>query len=259
MKVPILLYHALFECGLKKEKYAIKEAEFEQQIRYLSAKGFQSLLLGDLFKSHAAVNNDNKSVAITFDDGNHSDFSLAFPILKKCGFVATFFITVNYIGNENYVSWANLSEMLAGGMSIQSHSLNHVFLSDLSEENIYSELNESRNILRDRLKSEIKFISLPGGFFSKRVLTVAKSIGYEGVCTSIPGMNIVGEGKRGPTLLLNRFVITRETSFEKFKAIVNGDRKYRAACKAQHYFKAGMKKILGSQRYYELWYKFFRE
>jgi peptidoglycan/xylan/chitin deacetylase (PgdA/CDA1 family) len=258
MKVPILLYHAIFENELNREKYAINRTEFEQQMKYLLEYGFQSLLLEDFFKTNDVVNNNKKPVIITFDDGNYSDFSLAFPILKKYGLIATFFVTVSNIGNKNYVSWQDLREMKAANMAIQSHSLNHFFLSDLKEESIFKELNESKRVLENMLKGDVRFISLPGGFFSRKVLNMAKNIGYRGVCSSIPGINIL-DGETREFAVFNRFLITRGISIGKFKPIVNGNWKYRAECKIQYYIKAGMKKILGSQRYYSLWFKFFRE
>ena len=125
MKTSILLYHALFDHELRGEKYAINSAEFEEEIKYLSRNAFRSVLVSDLLRPSSTAGSVKKSVAITFDDGNFSDYGMAFPILKKYGFVGTFFVTVSRVGSKDYVSWDNLGEMAAAGMSIQSHSLNH--------------------------------------------------------------------------------------------------------------------------------------
>lgn len=127
IKIPMLLYHALFEGSANVEKYAITMSEFERHIRYLSENGFRSISLADFLSKHQPDDN-KKNIIITFDDGNYSDYSRAFPIVRKYGFVATFFVTVNRIGTDDYLDWHHLKEMIDHGMSIQSHSLNHSFL-----------------------------------------------------------------------------------------------------------------------------------
>ena len=87
------------------------------------------------------------------------------------------------------MTWSNLKEMAENGMSIQSHSMTHSFLSDLSPDNLYKELNESRNIIGENLNIIADYISLPGGFCSRKVLNTAKDAGYKAVYTSSPGLN----------------------------------------------------------------------
>jgi peptidoglycan/xylan/chitin deacetylase (PgdA/CDA1 family) len=167
-KIPILLYHALFEGKANTEKYAIATDTFEQHINYLSEEGFGSISFNTFLNGFQPLPN-KKYVIITFDDGNYSDYSIAFPILQKYGFVATFFVTVGRIGTRDYLDWDHLKEMIDGDMSIQSHSLNHLFLSDLSKDNLCKELTESKRIIEEKL-SAVHFISLPGGFYSLQVL-----------------------------------------------------------------------------------------
>ena len=44
-KIPILLYHALFDKEANTEKYAISKAEFEKQINIFQKKGLRAYLL----------------------------------------------------------------------------------------------------------------------------------------------------------------------------------------------------------------------
>ena len=135
--------------------------------------------------------------------------------------------------------------------------MTHSFLSDLSPDNLYKELNESRNIIGENLNIIADYISLPGGFCSRKVLNTAKDAGYKAVYTSSPGLNGL-DCKEKDFTILNRFVITKKTSFEDFKAIVNRDKKKIALYILEHYFKSSIKKILGSKRYYTIWSRFFK-
>ena len=256
IKIPMLLYHALFEGSANVEKYAITMSEFERHIRYLSENGFRSISLADFLIKHQPDDN-KKNIIITFDDGNYSDYSRAFPIVRKYGFVATFFVTVNRIGTDGYLDWHHLKEMIDHGMSIQSHSLNHSFLSDLSNELLQKELNESKKILEEKLAISINFISLPGGFNSQRVLNAARDAGYKGVVSSCPGLNR-RDRENGSPLFFRRFVITRKTTTEEFIKIVHGDLLHIIKNRMLYFLKSFAKKVLGSQGYYMIWSKFFK-
>jgi len=259
MKVPILLYHRLYDNEQNDEKYEINVDDFEKHIKYLSENGFHPVSFSDIFdEGKLEKGNINKSVLITFDDGSLSDYSLAFPVLKKYNYNATFFITSNWIGTENFMTLSNLDEMLKNGMSIQSHGMSHSFLSDLDTDDLYKELSGSKRYLEEKLKVKVDIISIPGGFYSGKVLNAAKKCGYKCVCTSVPGiadLNCNG----GIFQVFDRFVITRRTSFLSFKAIVNQDYYYTIRCKLLYSMKAIFKKILGSRVYYAIWSLFFRK
>lgn len=256
VKVPILLYHALFEGRAHAEKYAVAMDTFDRHIHYLSKKGFESISF------HAFLNGFQpdpmkKYILITFDDGNDSDYSIAFRVLKRYGFVATFFVTVGRVGTRHYLGWDHLKEMVDGNMSVQSHSMNHLFLSDLSNDNLRKELNESKKILEDKFSLPVHFISLPGGFYSRRVLKAAQGAGYKGVATSSPGLNRLGSLEE-KFKLYKRFVITRRTRPDGFQEIVHAHLLFNAKSQMVYQLKSMAKKILGSRGYYMIWSRWFK-
>lgn len=258
MRIPILLYHKLFDNEFNRERYAIRKEEFERQIQYLSENGFQSLSVENFCNAKDSINEKKRAIIITFDDGNFSDYSISFPILNKYGFIATFFVTVGWVGNKNYVNWSHLKEMVSEGMSVQSHGLTHCFLSALDKNTLRKELIESKIRLEDKLNRPIEYISMPGGFYSKIVLNIVKESGYKGVCTSRPGMNDINYYPK-KFYILNRFVMTKEIDIKKYKMITSGDKNRIVIFKAQYYFKSMIKRIIGSRRYYEIWKKYFRK
>jgi peptidoglycan/xylan/chitin deacetylase (PgdA/CDA1 family) len=255
-KIPILLYHALFEGRANAEKYAIATETFKEHINYLSGEGFESISFNAFLNGYQPLPN-KKYIIITFDDGNYSDYSSAFPILKKYDFVATFFVTVGRIGGHHYLDWSHLREMIDGGMSIQSHGLNHLFLSDLSKESLCKELTESKTILEDKLYLPVYFISLPGSFYSQQVLKTARDAGYKGIVTSRPGLNSFGNEKK-KIMLLKRFVITRRTYMDSFEEIVHTRFLPNAKSQVLYMLKSIAKKALGSRKYYLIWSKYFK-
>lgn len=256
VKIPILLYHAVFEGKTNTEKYAIASDTFEQHVRYLSELGFEGISFGAFlngFQPHPG----KKYIMITFDDGNYSDYSIAFPTLRKHGFAGTFFVTVGRIGTCDYLDWGHLRGMIDDDMSVQSHSLNHLFLSDLGKDDLRKELAGSKKILEDKLSHPVDFVSLPGGFYSQRVLKAAQGAGYKGVATSDPGLNRLG-GTGEKFKLYRRFTITRKTRMDSFQEIVHGSLLSNAKSHAIYQAKSIAQKVLGSRRYYTIWSKCFK-
>lgn len=257
MKLPVIFYHAIhLNDNADTEKYSVGVDQFSAQIGYLSEHGFSGVLLDDLFKDRPTAS--GKHIAITFDDGAYSDFNVASPILQKYGFSATFFITVNYIGTKGYLGWDDILKMSRMGMSIQSHSLNHVFLSDLDEKSLYTELSESKRLIEERIDKPVHYISLPGGFCSERVLSAAKQCGYKAVCTSAPGYNETAI-RPNDFLILNRMLVTRKTGLEAFARTVEGNSTDAAYAKGLHMLKTLARMTLGSRAYYALWSMLFKE
>jgi peptidoglycan/xylan/chitin deacetylase (PgdA/CDA1 family) len=252
---PVLCYHAIFDDIPNSEKYALPSAMFETEIRYLYENGFRTLVFDDLLDPDRKVS--DKNILITFDDGNLSDYSLAFPILRKYGFVATSFVTVSRIGTPGHLSWENLEDLRMSGISIQSHSLTHPILPDLDHVSQVREFDESRRALEERIKTPVRFFSLPGGNYSKEVIETARALRFRGVCTSAPGLNSVASPPE-TFQLFNRFVITRKTSFEDFKAIANGDGTRIMQFRLLYQFKIGVKQVIGKKRYHRLWSLLFK-
>jgi peptidoglycan/xylan/chitin deacetylase (PgdA/CDA1 family) len=79
-------------------------AEFDWQMSFL-ARNFRPATLGSLLRSCA----ENRpipagSVAVTFDDGFLDNYSVAYPILRRHGVPATFFVTTDFI-EHNQPIW----------------------------------------------------------------------------------------------------------------------------------------------------------
>lgn len=104
-RVPrILMYHRFS----KEDKPGrISATIFEKQVSYLK-DNFEILTMKELIESK----NDNgcyplNSVVITVDDGYRDFYEIAFPILRKYGVSATFFVTTRFVDGEIWL-WFDL-------------------------------------------------------------------------------------------------------------------------------------------------------
>lgn len=163
--VPILLYHNQQASGFQfktkavvEQHYCLNMAQFEQQMAYIAEQGFNSLL-----PQQMRTPLPEKPIVISFDNGHESQHRLALPILKKYGLRAVFFITTDYIEQDNYMTVAQLRDLQQQGMEIGSHGVSHQSLDDVPNIEIEHELTESQKILSRLLKKKIVSFSMPNG------------------------------------------------------------------------------------------------
>lgn len=250
MIIPILMYHEISDDPL--HAYSISRTNFEDQLKYLSTNRYESLVPDEhlirLEKDRHKV--ETRSVVITFDDAQVTNYTLAFPLLKKYGYQATFFIPTAFIGqNRTNLKKEHLVEMDREGMSIQSHSHSHPFLNDLPPEGIYSELTISKEILEEVIQKEVTMLSCPGGRYKKEVIDIAKKIGYRIVCASEPGTKRLDYG----VPLFGRFLITHKTDLKRFERICSMDPRFIIKMEAGYYIKHAMKRMIGNKLYHRFW------
>lgn len=152
-------------------------------------------------------------VALTFDDGFESDVSQVLPFLQARAIPATFFITPGFIGQPGYLRWSQVRALADAGMAIGSHSLTHASLSTLSTRDLRRELVVSRHLLEDATGAPVTLLSVPGGFYSRRVLETAWEIGYTVVGTSDWGIDRLSGAQPGERWVLKRNGVDRRTAW----------------------------------------------
>jgi len=251
------MYHEVGPVETLTEWYTVPTHKFREQLEYLRDHDYQTVSL-EQFRHSATHARGERKVIITFDDNNLCHHSVSTPILVEFKFQATFFIVSSFLDTrKDMLSTTQLVQMKRAGMSIESHSHTHRFLSDLNPADLRGELEMSRRILGDRLQGEVRFISCPGGRYDRKVLDSALDAGYWGVCTSAPGLNDFVRGH--PPQTLDRFLVSATTPLETFAKIVSGDKGFVRNQVRRHRAKALVKGLLGNTTYDRLWRHFRRD
>ena len=256
-KILILLYHRVLpkEDNLSKispeEKvFSVKEKEFSKQLEYLNSNGWKTLNLNQLLEYlQGKTSFPDKTLIITFDDGNQTDYTVAFPLLEKFGFKATFFLTTDFIDKSGHLQKSQILKMSQEGMEFGSHGKTHKFLSTLKENELKSELLDSKKLLEEIIGKEINLLSLPGGYHSTTVKRIAQELGFKGICTSKFGWN---ENKTDP-FELKRVSLRSGDSLSDFVSLINQDKKLFLKIKLKGELLGMLKAILGANNYFKLW------
>lgn len=126
-------------------------------------------------------------VIVTFDDGNVSDWQVALPELVKRKMQAIFFVCAARIGEPNYLNRSALLELLAAGMEIGTHGMNHRNWRGLSEAELDSEVTEARHML-EHAGATVTKAAIPFGSYDRRVLRRLRREGFQCVYSSDRGL-----------------------------------------------------------------------
>jgi peptidoglycan/xylan/chitin deacetylase (PgdA/CDA1 family) len=209
--IPVFLYHGVCSASTSDDRYAVPVAKFREHLSLLREEDF----VVESLQAMAGTSGVRRAV-ITFDDGLCSDYERAFPALLDHGFTATFFVTTTLVDTPGYVSWSQLREMSAAGMTIGSHGREHVDYSALSPAITRRELQHSRTAIEDALGKPALTFSAPYGFLNQSLVESARSAGFKLICTSQPWLAAQG------STIVSRLAVYRDTDLHSFSALANG-------------------------------------
>jgi peptidoglycan/xylan/chitin deacetylase (PgdA/CDA1 family) len=256
-KILILLYHRLLsgeedlsKVNAEDRVYLLREEEFARQLEYLHSDKWSIITVSLLLESlQNKIPLPEKSLIISFDDGNQTDHTIAFPLLEKLGFKATFFITSDFIEKPGHLTKSQILKMSREGMEFGTHGKTHKFLPTLNEDELKLELLESKRLLEEITGQKIELLSLPGGYNSSKVKNIAQELGYKGICTSKFGLN----ENNSNAFELKRISLRFDDPFSQFVSIVNQDKNFYLKKKLRDNFLSFLKTILGPNNYLKLW------
>lgn len=172
-RLPVLMYHNVCEADSQSHGLTLSVAKLEEQLQYLSRKGYASFHLGEI--EHKTLL-PQKTVIITFDDVTENQL-LAIPLLEKYGFKATFFIPFHYLGktdswntpgDEKIMTVEQLKGLNADVVEFGYHSYLHRHYTKLSEKEINDDFAECQRIIAETGLKVYPALAYPYGNYPKK-------------------------------------------------------------------------------------------
>lgn len=220
--IPILTYHRV---GPRVNRMIVSPDSFEAQLDYLKRNGYRVIRLADLpdfLDGKRPL--PQRAVAITFDDGHISSYQYAYPLLRKYGFHATYYLYTDFLGAREALNWAQIREMQASGLiDFQAHSKTHSNLilkaneeSDQHyRERLDFEIRQPRDLIQRHLQTQVIQFAYPYGDANEAVLDrLAHAGNYRLGLTVNPG----GNPFFAQPFMLRRTMIFGDHDLSAFKA-----------------------------------------
>jgi peptidoglycan/xylan/chitin deacetylase (PgdA/CDA1 family) len=197
----------------------ITSKQFSRQLELAIQLGFKFVPALEIAKTGGK----SDELAVTFDDGLKSVKTQAAPILKSYRIPWSLYAVSEWTesghpwGKDFALTWDDLSELVADGVDLGSHSATHPDFGTIGSDQMHYELEGSRRMFEKRLGTAPPTFAIPLGQsmnWSTAAQEAAKSAGYSIVYAQ-------AEETRPPGTIARTFV-TRFDHDRLFKAILRG-------------------------------------
>jgi peptidoglycan/xylan/chitin deacetylase (PgdA/CDA1 family) len=217
------MYHYISEpppdADIYRRDLSVSPDNFEAQLAWLKDEGYQSITLTDLvYHLRLGWPLPDKPVILTFDDGYRDNYTNAFPLLKKYGFVSTFFLVTAPIDNGDpaYLSWNMVRRMHRAGMDFQPHSYRHFDLRDKPLDFVVFEIVAAKEAVEARTGETARFFAYPAGGYDEQTVAVLRSAYFWGAVVTSQGVDHSSDG----LFELLRLRVRGEHTLEDFASLM---------------------------------------
>lgn len=212
VQVPVLMYHAVSDNTWGEAELFVSPSDMEAQLAYLVENGYDPIWFEDLHH----LEDYDKPVILTFDDGYEDNYTELLPLLEKYHVKATIFVIAGYMGYPNKMTWEQVAAISTTGLvSIQSHTMTHGYLDEMDEQTLIYELEQSRAVLTRLTGKLVSVLCYPTGQYSDLALEVARRYYSFGL-----KMNDYMYQTSDDPFLVNRYYISRYTDLDTFASYI---------------------------------------
>ncbi len=193
--IPVLMYHKIPDQELTgKHRIFVTKDNFEKHLQFFQKKKITTISFQDLkdFRDLKRPISEfpKKPIIITFDDGYIDNLENAGPLLKKYNMKATIFLLADIDVRENYwdtkdgepahpiMSLEQKQKLKDYNFEIGSHGFSHKKITEMSDQEAFKELKDSKEKLERDFSQEITTYAFTYGITSERAAELARLAGY---------------------------------------------------------------------------------
>jgi peptidoglycan/xylan/chitin deacetylase (PgdA/CDA1 family) len=190
--VPILMYHVIAPPppGAPFPGLYVPAPEFAAQMQALKGAGWHAVTLDQLeaYWTRGVPLGPGKPIVLTFDNGYHSQYSAAFPILQHLGWVADENMQLTGLPpSQGGLTDAQIRAMVAGGWELDTQGISHADLITLDSAGLYDQVTVARKTIQRRFHVPVNWFCYPSGHYDATVIAAVRTAGYVGSTTVVPG------------------------------------------------------------------------
>ncbi len=215
----VIVYHRFGEGTLPSTN--IRLEQFEAQIRELKSGPYTVLPLPEIVKALKAGRPlPERTVGISIDDAYLSAYTQAWPRLRKAGLPFTLFVATGPVdrGFKNYMTWGQIREMAAAGVTIGNHSVSHLHMPTASAARNKSEVDNAAKRFEKELGAKPTLFSYPYGEASSSVEALVRKKGFAAAFGQHSGVIFGG----GNFFYLPRFALNENYGkIDRFRLLAN--------------------------------------
>ena len=159
--VPILMYHVIappVHAAPYPDLY-VPAHEFAGQVAWLVAHGYHAVTLGQVFDYWSGKGTlPRRPVVLSFDDGYHSDYVSALPILRARGWAGVLNLEFRNLKKSWGLRPNLVRKLIAAGWEVDAHTLTHPDLTTLDPARLRREVAGSRTAIQREFGVPVGFL-----------------------------------------------------------------------------------------------------
>jgi peptidoglycan/xylan/chitin deacetylase (PgdA/CDA1 family) len=190
--IPILMYHVIAPPppAAPFPGLYVPPAQFAEQMHALNGSGWHAVTMDQVaaYWHRGVPLGAGKPIVLTFDNGYHSQYATAMPVLKRLG----------WVGNENMqlsglppsqggLTDAEVRGLVNAGWELDTQGISHADLIALDATQLHHEVATARQIIRRRYGVPVNWFCYPSGHYNDTVIAAVRAAGYVGSTTVVPG------------------------------------------------------------------------
>jgi peptidoglycan/xylan/chitin deacetylase (PgdA/CDA1 family) len=198
VSVPILMYHVIAPPppGAPFPGLYVAAGEFAAQMQALKRAGWVGVTLDQLRANwtRGAPLPPGKPIVLTFDNGYHSQYTEALPILRRMGWPADENIQLTGLPpSQGGLDPGEVRAMIAAGWELDTQGISHADLITLGPDELHAQVFSARRTLQREYRVPVNWFCYPSGHYDATVIAAVRQAGYVGSTTVIPGWASPGE------------------------------------------------------------------
>lgn len=216
---PILMYHRIDSPDFD-SRYHVRPEDFEWHMQMLSDWGYTPIPISLLVQAITqGVPLPPRPVVLTFDDGDISVYTTAWPIMQKFGFVGVVYIVGNRLQADGYMNAEQIRALAEAGWEVGSHSMSHADLTKThgkGRDTLNWETKQSRLDLEAAIGVPVRTFAYPFGVMDDAVGRAVHNAGYEAAV----GLGYAAEQWPGMLYYLWRREVRSDYTIDTFRLVM---------------------------------------
>jgi hypothetical protein len=168
---------------------------FEEQLNYFSRNNIPIVPLCDVDAYlRGSLHVGKQTFSLTFDTGFVELYTLCYPLLKKYGYSATFFIRPDTVGKAEdiygrrvqYMDWDQIRELERDGIDIGMYGCKGKWMSKIPFEEVKNEIIEAKALFKKELVRPVIYYGVREGNPTVEMVNLFKKEGIKAVFCQAP-------------------------------------------------------------------------
>jgi len=190
--VPVLMYHVIAPppAGAPFPGLYVPAPEFAAQMQALKAAGWHAVTLDQLeaYWTRGVPLGPGKPIVLTFDNGYHSQYANALPVLERLHWVADENIQLTGLPpSQGGLTSAEVKALIDAGWELDTQGISHADLVALDPNELKYQVVTARKMLQREYHVPVNWFCYPSGHYNATVIATVKEAGFIGSTTVIPG------------------------------------------------------------------------